>query len=70
LVLNVRSLCISGSLTVAAKEFERYKLHLVGVEEVRRDQGGTVRTGNRIFFYGRGNENHQLGTGFFLYTTK
>ena len=27
-------------------------------------QWGTVRTGNNNFFYSKGNENHQLGTGF------
>ena len=35
---NVRSLYRAGSLTAAA----RYKLDLVGVQEVRWDKGGTV----------------------------
>jgi len=26
-------------------------------------KGGTVRAGDDIFFYGKGNKNHQLGTG-------
>ena len=32
---NVRSLCRVGSLTAAARELARYKLDLVGVQEVR-----------------------------------
>ena len=39
----------------------------MGVQEVRRDKGGTVRAGDYNFFYGKGNENHQLGTGFFVH---
>jgi len=35
----------------------------VDVQEVRCDKGGMVRTGDDIFFYGKGNKNHQLGTG-------
>jgi len=31
----VRSLCRAGSLTTAARELARYKLDLVGVQEVR-----------------------------------
>jgi hypothetical protein len=39
----------------------------VGVQEVRRDKGGTER-GNDLLLNGKGNENHKLG--FFLYVTE
>ena len=64
---NVRSLYRAGSLKAAVRELARYRLDVVGVQEVRWDKGGTVRAGDCDFFYTKGNENHQLGTGF-LYT--
>jgi hypothetical protein len=58
---NVRSMYRSGSLRTVAKEVLKYKLDLVGVQEVRWDGGGTEPAGHYTFFYGIGNQNHELG---------
>jgi exonuclease III len=64
---KVRSLYRSGSLMIVARELARYKLDLMGVQEVRWDKGSTVRAGDYTFFYTNGIERHQLGTGFIVH---
>jgi exonuclease III len=54
---NVRSLYWAVSLTAAVRELARYKLDLVDVQEVRRDNGGTVRAGDYNCFYGKETKN-------------
>jgi exonuclease III len=62
---NVRSLYRAGSIMAVARKLVRYKLDLVGVQEVRWDKGGTVRAGDYSSFCAKGNENRQLGTEYF-----
>jgi exonuclease III len=63
---NVRSMYRTGSLRALVEEISKYKLDLLGVQEVRWDGGGTERAGKYTFFYVKGNEEHELGTGFFV----
>jgi exonuclease III len=64
---NVRSLHRVGSLKTVSRELARYKLDLVGVQEVRWEGSGTEPVGEYTFLYGKGNENQELGTGFFVH---
>ena len=43
---NVRSLYRAGSLMAAARELDRYKLELVGVQEVRWEKEDLVKAGD------------------------
>jgi hypothetical protein len=47
-----------------SKELSKYKVDLVGVQEVGWDVGCTELAGERTFCYGKGNENYDLYIGF------
>jgi exonuclease III len=59
---NVRSLYGASSLRTVVEEVSKYKLDLLGVQEVRWGGGGTEPAGEYTFFCGNGNENYELGT--------
>jgi exonuclease III len=48
---NVRGMYRAGSLRAVAEEISKYKLDLVGVQEVRWDGGGTEPAGGYIYIY-------------------
>jgi hypothetical protein len=64
---HVRSSYRAGSLVTVSKELSKYKIDLVGVQEVRREGGGSEPAGEYKFFYGKGNEKHEVGTGLFVH---
>jgi hypothetical protein len=57
----------AGSLRAVAEEISKYNLDLVKVQEVTWDGGGTEPAGEYTFFYGKENENYELGTGLFIH---
>jgi hypothetical protein len=51
---NIRSLYRAGSIMTISRELSRYRLDLVGVQDVRCEGSGTAPAGEYTFFYGRG----------------
>jgi exonuclease III len=60
---NVSSLYRAGFLMTSLRELSKCKLHLVGVQEV----SGTEPAEKYTFFYRKGNDKHELGTGFLVH---
>jgi hypothetical protein len=65
-IWNVWNSHRAGSLMTVSRELSKYKLYLVGVQEVRWEGYGFEPAGEYTFFYGKGNENHELGMRFFF----
>jgi hypothetical protein len=63
---NIRTLYKEDPLITVSRETLKHRLDLVGVQ-VRWDRRGTEPVGEYTFFHGKGNENHELGTGSFLH---
>jgi hypothetical protein len=58
---NIRSLYRAGALMTDSRELSIYRLDLVGVQDIRWEGSGTAPAGEYTFFYGKWNENHELG---------
>jgi len=66
--LNVRSLDRTGSLTTMARKLSRNRLDEGVVQGIRWEKAVIVRAEDCSFLGGKGNKNHRLRTGGFLYT--
>jgi exonuclease III len=66
---NVQTLYGSGSSKTVSGELAKYKLDLVGVQEVRWDKGGTEPAGDLFpsMQMANGNADYHLGTGVFVH---
>ena len=63
---NVRGLYRIWAVSLVAQELAKYRLDLVGVQEVKLDGNGISSIADYLLFYGEGNNNDQLGIGCYI----
>ena len=56
----------TGALGLVTSEIDKYRMDLVGVQEVKWEGSGTLESGYYTLVYREDNANHQLGTRFFI----
>ena len=63
---NVRTLFQSGKMAQATKEFQKYRLDILGLTEVRWTGSGRIKSGEVTFLYSGAEETHHRGVGLML----
>lgn len=65
---NVRSMCITGKRAQIEKKFDRYRLDIFGLREVKWSMIGkpTLQSGKLMLYSGREDELHLEGIGIML----
>jgi hypothetical protein len=57
-------LCRFDLLKTVARDLMKYKLNLMGIQEVRWNKGSSQPADDYTLFCGNGNADHNKGTGF------
>jgi len=63
---NIRTLYQPGAVLALVKEFNKYMLEILAIQEIRWSGQGSTEIGNAIIFFGQCDNRRQGGTGFIV----
>jgi len=63
---NVRTLYITGKLAQVTIEMQKYKLHILGVSEMRWTESGKMMSDGITVYYSGGKSKHEWGVEILL----